>query len=294
MLSRRALLAGGALAAAVGAASGVGIFEGALPGRPRLQALFGLNGDAGVVPDLEPGPVLTGSFVSEHRLGDETGWALMRPPGTSGQRLPLVVSLHALGWDHADALGPYIGLPQFLAQAVDRGVPPFAIASVDGGRSYWHRRPSGEDAQAMVLDELLPRLRRHDVTTDRIGLLGWSMGGYGALRLATDLGPERVEAVVAVSPAVWRDPADARSEGFEDEEEYERYSVMGEQDRLAGIPVRVDVGTGDPFYREVEAYVDGFPDDADLTSTFEPGGHTAAYWRRMLPAELEFLGTRVA
>ena len=294
MLGRRALLAGGAVAAGFGAASGIGIYEGALPGRPRLQALFGLNGEAGVIPDIEPGPVLTGSFVSEHRLGDETGWALMRPPDTHGQRLPLVVSLHALGWDHADVLGPYIGLPQFLAQAVDGGVPPFAIASVDGGRSYWHHRPSGEDAQAMVVDELLPLLGRHGVTTDRIGLLGWSMGGYGALRLATDLGPERVTAVVAASPAVWRDPADARPDGFEDEEEYAQYSVMDEQDRLAGIPVRVDVGTGDPLYREVEAYVDGFPDDADLTSTFEPGGHTSAYWRRMLPAELEFLGTRVA
>ena len=37
---------------------------------------------------------------------------------------------------------------------------------------------------------------------------------------------------------------------------------------------------------------DGFPDDADLTSTFEPGAHNAAYWRRMLPEQLEFLGTR--
>ena len=294
MLSRRALLSGGALAAGVGAATGVGIFEGTLPGRPKLQALFGLNGEAGVVPDVEPGPILSGSFVSEHRLGETTGWSLMRPPDTRGQRLPLVVSLHALGWDHEDALSRVIGLPQFLAQAVDRGVPPFAVATVDGGRGYWHRHPSGDDAEAMVVDELLPRLRRHGVTTDRIGLLGWSMGGYGVLRLATDLGPERVAAVVAASPAVWRDPADARPDGFEDEEEYEQYSVMDEQDLLEGIPVRVDVGTGDPLYREVEAYVDGFPDDADLTSTFEPGGHTAAYWRRMLPAELEFLGTRVA
>ncbi|HWM74790.1 MAG TPA: alpha/beta fold hydrolase [Nocardioides sp.] len=294
MLSRRALLAGGVMAAGAGAAGGVGMYEGVLPGRPRLQSLFGLNGEAGVVPDVEPGPILTGSFVSEQRLGEETGWSLMRPPGTRGQRLPLVVSLHALGWNHDDALSSSIGLPQFLAQAVDRGVPPFAIATVDGGRSYWHHRPSGEDAGAMVVDELLPLLGRHAVGIERIGLLGWSMGGYGVLRLATDLGPERVAAVVAASPAVWRDPADARPDGFEDEEEYEQYSVMDSQDLLDGIPVRIDVGTGDPLYREVEEYVDGFPDDADLTSTFEPGGHSAAYWRRMLPAQVEFLGTRVA
>lgn len=292
MLSRRAFLAGGLLATGVGAASGVGIYEGVLPGRPRLQALFGLNGEAGVVPDYEPGPVLSGSFVSEHRLGEETGWSLLRPPGATGD-LPLVVALHALGRDHTIALDDTLGLPQYLAQVVDRGVPPFAIATVDGGRSYWHRRPSGEDAGAMVVDELLPRLRRHGVTTRRIGLLGWSMGGYGALRLATVLGPERVAAVVAASPALWQSAHDARPDGFANEREYEEYSVVGRQEQLAGIPVRVDCGTGDPLYREVEAYVDGFPTGADLTSTFEPGGHAAAYWRRMLPVELAFLGTRL-
>ena len=68
---------------------------------------------------------------------------------------------------------------------------------------------------------------------------------------------------------------------------------MGRQEDLDGIPVRVDCGTGDPFYREAQAYVEGFSDDADVTSTFEPGGHDAAYWRRMLPAQLAFLGERV-
>ena len=119
------------------------------------------------------------------------------------------------------------------------------------------------------------------------------MGGYGALRQAADYGRRRVAAVVAVSPAVWRDASDANERGFADEAEYERYSVMGEQDLLDGIPVRIDCGTGDPLYREVEELVDGFPDDAELTSTFEPGAHNAAYWRRMLPEQLEFLGTRL-
>jgi pimeloyl-ACP methyl ester carboxylesterase len=292
VLSRRSFLTGGVVAAGVGAVSGVGIYEGVLPGRPRLQALFGLNGEAGQVPDYEPGPVLSGSFVSEHRLGETTGWSLLRPPDVSGE-LPLVVALHARGWDHTTPLRAGLGLPQFLAQAVDRGVPPFAIATVDGGNSYWHHRPSGEDAGAMVVDELLPLMRGQGVSIRRIGLLGWSMGGYGALRLATDLGPERVGAVAAASPAVWRSPDDARPDGFADEEEYEQYTVVGRQDDLAGIPIRVDCGTGDPLYREVEAYVEDFPDGADLTTTFERGAHTAAYWRRMLPVELEFLGARL-
>ena len=160
-----------------------------------------------MVPDVEPGPILSGSFVSEHRLGETTGWSLMRPPDTRGQRLPLVVSLHALGWDHEDALSRVIGLPQFLAQAVDRGVPPFAIAAVDGGRGYWHRHPSGDDAEAMVVDELLPRLRparRRRPTGSGCWAGRWA--GTASLRLATDLGPERVAAVVAASPACGATP----------------------------------------------------------------------------------------
>ena len=98
---------------------------------------------------------------------------------------------------------------------------------------------------------------------------------------------------VAASPAIWSDPGAASSAGFDDEAEYEQYSVVGHQDDLDGIPVRVDVGTGDPFYRDVQDYVESFPDSADVTSTFEPGAHDPAYWRRMLPDELAFLGAAV-
>jgi enterochelin esterase-like enzyme len=140
----------------------------------------------------------------------------------------------------------------------------------------------------MVTDELLPLLGRHGLDTDRLGLIGWSMGGYGALRLGGILGAPQVRAVVAASPAIWSDPDDASGSGFAGSEEYERFTVVGRQGDLDGIAVRIDCGTGDPFYRDVQDYVDGF--DGSVTSTFQPGGHDAGYWRRMLPAELAFLG----
>jgi S-formylglutathione hydrolase FrmB len=293
VLSRRTLLLGGTAAAAVVAGgAGVGVEQGVLPGRPWVQDHLGLNGAAGVVPDVEPGPVETGSFVSEHRLGAETGWCVIRPPGARHD-LPVVVALHGLGADHASLLGPAFGLDRYLAAAVAAGMAPYAIAAADGGRSYWHPRPDGEDAGAMVVDELLPLLADHGLRIERLGLIGWSMGGYGALRLGALLGPERVAGVVASSPAIWTDPDDASSSGFEDADEYEEYSVVGHQADLAGIPVRIDCGTGDPFYRDVQDYVAGFPDDAEVTSTFEPGAHDPAYWRRMLPDQLAFLGTAV-
>jgi enterochelin esterase-like enzyme len=291
--SRRALLVGGVAVAGAGlVGAGIGIEQGVLPGRPFLQEHLGLNGPDGVVPDVEPGRVISGSFVSQHRLGEQTGWSLLYPPAhPNPSRLPLVVALHGLGEDHGSLLGPSFGLDRFLAAATAAGVPAFAIATVDGGTSYWHPRPSGEDASAMVVDELLPILAGHDVDTTRVGLIGWSMGGYGALRLAGLLGPDRVVAVVAASPAIWSDPGDASSSGFDSAAEYEQYSVVGHQDDLDGVAVRVDVGTGDPFYRDVQDYVDGF--DQPVTRTFEPGGHDPGYWRRMLPDELDFLGSRV-
>ncbi len=289
------LLGGAAVAAAAVVGGGVGVEQGVLPGRPWLQARLGLNGEAGVVPDVEPGPVETGSFVSEHRLGADVGWCVIRSPGAA-RDLPVVVALHGLGEDHRSLLGPAFGLDRYLAAAVAAGVAPYAIAVADGGTSYWHPRPDGEDAGAMVVDELLPLLAERGLRAtpadriDRIGLIGWSMGGYGALRLGGLLGAGRVAGVVGSSPAIWTDAADASRSGFADAEEYERYTVVGHQQDLAGVPVRIDCGTGDPFYRDVEDYVAGFPADADVTSTFEPGAHDAAYWRRMLPAQLAFLG----
>jgi hypothetical protein len=96
------------------------------------------------------------------------------------------------------------------------------------------------------------------------------------------------------SAALWTDPSAASPAGFADAAEYEEFTVTGRQDDLAGIPVRIDCGTDDPFYADNQEYVDGFPAGSDLTVTFEPGAHQAGYWRRMLPVELEFLGGRLA
>jgi S-formylglutathione hydrolase FrmB len=274
------------------AAGGVAVEEEWLPGkyllRRQLRRLRGQS--AGTFPDVAPGHVESGSFVSQHRLGADVGWSVIYP-GDRPEPLPVLVSLHGLGGDHTTAVTE-LGMDRFLPAAVAAGVPPFAIATVDGGTTYWHPRPTGEDAGAMVLDELLPLLATQGLPTQHLAFHGWSMGGYGALRLAGLLAPTRVRAAAALSPALWTDPADASSSGFVDAAEYERYRVVGHQSDLDGIPVRVDCGTDDPFYAADRAYVAGF--DRPVTSTFGPGDHDPAYWTRMLPAQLAFVGHAMA
>ncbi|HEX2157559.1 MAG TPA: alpha/beta hydrolase, partial [Actinomycetes bacterium] len=99
-------------------------------------------------------------------------------------------------------------LHHHLAQAAGRGrASPFALASADGRGSGWRPAP-GDDPLAMLLDELLPLLSGLGLRTGpgQVAVLGWSMGGAGALRLA-ETHPDRLVALVAASPAV--DPAGA-------------------------------------------------------------------------------------
>lgn len=290
LVSRRALLAGGASVAAVGAAAWA-VEAGALPGRSTLHRLLGLNGPAGAMPSADPGPMASGSFISHWRSG-ETGWAISYPPGYEpGASLPVLISLHGVGGDHRSSFGKYLGLDRFLAQAVADEVPPFAIAAIDGGRSYWHTRRSGEDSARMVTEELVPLLAEHGLTTDRIGLFGWSMGGFGALDLARTLGAQRVAVVAAASPALWHRADQTPAGAFDDAADFDIHTPFGRQSALDGIPTRIDCGDGDGFLPTVRDYVDGFASRPE--GGFGPGGHDVEYWRRVAPAQLAFAGAHL-
>lgn len=289
-VTRRAVLLGGAAAAvtAIGITAG-GIESGAIPGRGTLYQRLGLNGPDGVAPRVTVGPATSGSFDSPHRPGVSTGWQVSYPPGSAiGDPLPVMITLHGAHGDHTSAFG-YLALDRYQAAAHAAGAPDFAIASVDGGLDYWHARASGSDAGAMVVDDLIPMLG-DDLGLDvsRIALHGWSMGGYGALLIGSELGPTRVACVSAESPAMWRSWQDSAHGAFDDEADYDAHVLRGRQSRLDGIPVRIDCGHGDGFYPVVRGYAEGF--DEPIVTTFEPGGHTPGYWRRMAPAQLAWVG----
>lgn len=289
------MFGGAGLGLALAAAGGYeAVDAGVLPGRSTMHRVLGLNGPPGTIPDVDPGPAHSGRFRSAARSGAATGWTISYPPRAPKRLRPLIV-LHGRGADHRSAFGDQLGLDRFLAELVTNGAAPFAIASVDGGdHSYWHARNDGEDAGRMVIDEFIPLLAAQGLDTTRVGLLGWSMGGYGALLLGGQLGAARTAVVVAESPAIWHHAGDTPSGAFDDAADFEAHTVFGRERQLHGIPVRLDCGTGDGFYPAARDYARSLT-RAGITTTggFEPGGHDLAYWRRMAPAQLQYVSQRL-
>lgn len=237
---------------------------------------------AAAAPGAAP-TMVTGSFVSAARGGALTHWAIARPPN---QTIPLrpVIALHGKGSDAATVMAG--GVEEALAQAVSAGIPPFAVVVVDGGGGYWHRRAGGEDSGAMVLDELLPLLAGQQLDVSRVGFLGWSMGGYGALLLGARLGAARTAAICAVSPALWVSPGAAAPGAFDGAADFAANSVFG-LPALGSIPIRIDCGDSDPFYSATKAFIAQLP--RAPAGGFSPGGHDASFWSAQLPGELTWL-----
>jgi S-formylglutathione hydrolase FrmB len=240
------------------------------------------------LPPLEPPAtaaptMVTGSFVSAARGGVSTNWAIARPPDQTAPLRP-VVALHGKGQDAAGVMAG--GVEQGLAQAVAAGIPPFAVVAVDGGGSYWHKRTSGEDSGAMVLDELIPMLSGQGLDTSRVGFLGWSMGGYGALLLGARLGPARTAAICAVSPALWTSSGGTAPGAFDGSDDFAANSVWG-LPALGSIPIRIDCGNSDPFYSATKQFIAGLP--TPPSGGFSPGGHDGEFWSSQLPAEIAWM-----
>ncbi|TWD81984.1 S-formylglutathione hydrolase FrmB [Kribbella amoyensis] len=281
-----AATAGTAIGAVVAAAAGVE--TGVLPGRARIHAKLGLTGEDGVVPDVAAGQAVAGTFKSAARR-TTVGWTALYPQGQRlDARLPVVLMLHGRGGDHTSAVND-LGADRYLTQVVQSGTAPFALVAVDGGQdSYWHQRTTGDDPQRMLTAELLPLLAERGLRTDRYGVLGWSMGGYGALLLAADAG-DRVVAAGAMSPALWHEYADVAPGAYDGPDDFARHQVFGRAE-LKDVALRIDCGRDDPFAGAVR----DLREQVHAAGGIEAGAHTAGYWRRMLPDHLRFLGGEIA
>ncbi|WP_088320984.1 alpha/beta hydrolase-fold protein [Kineosporia sp. R_H_3] len=249
-----------------------------------------------LVPDLSPthprGPVEWLRFRSRFRPDVDTNVLVMTPPGTdlaAPAGLPVCFVLHGRGARAHDAF--LMRTPGFLADAVAAGVPPFAAVAVDGGSGYWHPRADGTDTMAVLLDDVLPRMAAKGYAAgpdDPFAVVGWSMGGYGALLVGQTVGAPRCAAVGAMSPAIWRTYAATRDLTFDDEADFARHDVVAGAHRLAGVAVRVDCALGEvylPAVRDLVAAIDPAPEGG-----FWPGSHNRRFWRRQMPHHLALVG----
>ena len=244
-VTRRTLLAGGAAAVVTGIGG-----DAALRGR-----------DSGVT-------WADGRLASAHWPGREVAWRLARPDRFHVPSPRLVVALHGRGGNASDA---FDGLG--LHEQVERlGI---AVASLDGGERYWHPR-KGDDTGALVIEDLLPEVRRHGIPAGPVGLLGWSMGGYGALWLGAHYGPGVVGAVAAMSAALWTSPGASAAGAFDDREDFLAHDVFARTTDLARMPVSLACGTSDPFIAANRALAAKLP---HAGSSFDAGGHDDGYWR---------------
>ncbi|MCV6985049.1 hypothetical protein H7H78_06190 [Mycobacterium shinjukuense] len=283
-LTRRAVLrvAAGASAGAAGAWALSGLLDPLQPqaAPPQAPAPFEPPAAGSALPTR-----LTGWFVSAARGGIKTNWVIALPPGQTRMLRP-VIALHGKDGDATMMLD--VGVEDALAQLVKEGKPPVAVVGVDGGNTYWHRRVSGVDSGAMVLDELLPMLSSLGMDTSRVGFLGWSMGGYGALLLGARLGPARTAGICAISPALFTSFTGSTPGAFDSYDDWVRNSVSA-LPALSQIPLRVDCGTGDRFYFATRQFVNQLK--RPPAGGFSPGGHDVDYWRAQLPDELAWMAS---
>lgn len=240
--------------------------------------------------EASTGDVRSGSFTSTFRPDTGTNWSVAVPArrASNDQRpLPVALFLHGSGADHRMVFDD-LQADRLLAQHVARGGTPFAIAAVDGGQSWWHRRATGTDTQAMVVEEFIPLLSSQGLETGSIAVFGLSMGGFGALLLASQHRIPGLRAVSAMSPAVWSMHDAGRTDNFDSAEDFAANDIFALRPELEMLPKRIDCGTSDNLLYSVKDYVSGLPSEHE--GGFQDGGHEAGYWRSILPEVLSFLG----
>ena len=151
----------------------------------------------------------------------------------------MLICLPGRGRSPGELLQGHLRFGDYVADGIEkRGVTPFAVAAVQAGDTYWHERAAGDDAMAMLFDEFIPFVRDDLGLGGPMAIMGWSMGGYGALR-AAELHPQQFFGVCGVSAALWRSYDDGVGDAFDSAADYERndvYADAGHARCPAGAP----------------------------------------------------------
>jgi S-formylglutathione hydrolase FrmB len=280
---------------AAGAAADELVSHGVLPGHQLLLQLEGACAVAVPPPVFSSlGRADSGTFYSQARRRT-VGYTIAYPPGYgTGSVLPLVVMLHGYGANHTNALAGMSPAQAVALHVNGRPLAPMALVTVDGGGGYWHAH-RGDDPMAMVIDELIPLCQTQGLgrAPAPIGVMGISMGGYGALLMA-EKHPQVFAAVAAISPAVWMTYAEAEGANagaYSSAADFAANDAVTHAGALAHIPVRIASGLSDPFHPGVVALMRRLPFGSVVD--ISPGCHTGPFFRAQEPPSLAFLADRL-
>ena len=300
-LSRRHLLTW--IASGVGVVAGASIAglelvdHGVLPGKYALDQLIGACSLPAPSLSFAPlGPTVSGQFLSHFRQRT-VNYTIGYPPSSHlGDEMSLIVMLHGYGGNHRNAL---VGMTPAQAVALKTtsaspGVP-CALVTVDGGNGYWNPHPN-DDPMQMVVNELIPHCQVLGLgrAPRRIGLMGISMGAYGALAIA-ERHPGLASAVAAISPAIWTSYDQARHANrgaFSSASAFDDGNVIAHVNGLNGTTVRVASSQDDPFLPGVETFTKVLPKGA--TVVVSSGCHSDPFFLEQEPPSLQFLARHLA
>jgi S-formylglutathione hydrolase FrmB len=267
------------------------VSHGVLPGKQTLDQLEGACSVASPPFMFSvPGPTKSGTFFSNAR-NRLVGYTIAYPPGSGpGAALPLIVMLHGFGANHTNALSGMTPGQAVALKVGEHQLAPMAMVTVDGGGGYWNPHPR-DNPMAMVIDELIPLCQSLGLgrSPQKIGTMGISMGGYGALLLA-EKNPHLIAAVAAISPAIWTSYSEAfnvEPGAYDSASAFQSNDAVTHASHLRNTPVRVASGNDDPFHPGVEALVAALPRGAVVE--FSQGCHTDSFFSSQEPPSLSFL-----
>jgi S-formylglutathione hydrolase FrmB len=204
-------------------------------------------------------------------------------PERAGERPPLLVFLHG----RTDGTnGPESNLSDAMLEGLSKlGSSAPAVLLVNGGSSSYYHDRDGGDWASYTLRAVDAGARRLHADRSRVAIGGISMGGFGALHLATR---EKFCAVGGHSPALWRSGGETPEGAFDDGDDFAASTPFGRG--LLARRAWLDVGDRDPFRAAVVAY----GRERGIRVRVWPGEHEGDYWHAHMGAYLRFYARALA
>lgn len=253
---------------------------------------------AGPILAATPADAATYTLVADTLASAATGkthtWVITYPAGhATTEHLPVAVVLHGSGGQAHSMIE--LGYPERLDALIAAGKSkPYVLASIDADNGFYQKM-AGRDYGRLVATEFLGVLAARGLDTSRLALTGWSMGGWGALRLAGRELRGRVRVVAAVSTPCYsswkRLPRAGRSAMTK--AQFTANNFYGHPKLLKKPRIFLLCGKTDAFCKGNKAFarvLDKARGVRAPKTSFGKGGHSSPYWQSVASRQLAYLG----